>query len=402
MNSMLGTIRPSGLLPPNLLPTNLFSSLRLKKSSSQTENQEHLLQSSIIFSILIHIADIKRDLGDGWDEFSAELRALLEPMTAVNSPEGASARQLCTAVDAVVQLCKSRPETRETMEYLLEKVDVTMANVALPSDWKVREDLLTNFHRLYDYVQRGEDRMSESADNPQGFMDIPIWYGTCRQPSGNSTVEAFYGTERADEISMGLVRVSIPDFDSVAKSRSDLPYGWFWDRSRQLKDRDGLAITKCVGMNETHVRRHMAQNRAHVDKGLRGKKRGTQRGWEKARDEACVFVHGFNFRFGSAARKMALCAYKIQEDAPLFLFSWPSYQVRTTLLMFSLVRIVVTWVGAATSIPAGLHTRCALLSFVFLLWFLFKIAVTRIGAATTAGPPIRCASLSFVFSFDRG
>jgi hypothetical protein len=131
---------------------------------------------------------------------------------------------------------------------------------------------------------------------------------------------------------MGLVRVSIPDFDSVAKSRSDLPYGWFWDRSRQLKDRDGLVITKCVGMNETHVRHHMAQNRLHVDKGLRGKKRGTQRGWEKAKNEACVFVHGFNFRFGTAARKMALCAYKIQEDAPLFLFSWPSYQVRIAFL----------------------------------------------------------------------
>jgi hypothetical protein len=45
------------------------------------------------------------------------------------------------------------------------------------------------------------------------------------------------------------------------------------------------------------------------------------------RKEACVYVHGFNNRFVKAAKKMALCGYKMQAESPLFMFSWPSYQV---------------------------------------------------------------------------
>ena len=45
------------------------------------------------------------------------------------------------------------------------------------------------------------------------------------------------------------------------------------------------------------------------------------------RKEACVYVHGFNNQFTKAAKKMALCGYKMQADVPLFMFSWPSYQV---------------------------------------------------------------------------
>ncbi|GAQ88478.1 hypothetical protein KFL_004320040 [Klebsormidium nitens] len=319
-SSVIGTIRPSGLIPANLLKT-----LRLTKTASGSQDQEHLLQSAAVFSILIHIADIRRDLSDSWDEFAGGLLTILEPVTTAPLQTVTSA-QLSEAADAVIAHCKNSPEAAETVSFLLEKVDV--ANVALPVDWKSKEDLLTSFHRLHDYLQRGQSRPSEGAGDAAGFMDVPIWYGTCRQPSGNNLTEAFYGIERADEVSVGLVRVSIPDIDNVAQTRSDLPFGWFWDRARTAKTgvRDGLMITKCMGMSQEYLKHHMAQNRRHVDKTLRGQRRGGQRGWSKGKSEAVVYVHGFNFRFGSAARKMALCAYKIQEDAPLFLFSWPSYQ----------------------------------------------------------------------------
>lgn len=69
-----------------------------------------------------------------------------------------------------------------------------------------------------------------AADSTQGFMEVPIWFATCRRPTGSLSAEAYFGTERGDELSMGIVKVSIPDTDHVAQMRQELPYLWWWDR----------------------------------------------------------------------------------------------------------------------------------------------------------------------------
>jgi hypothetical protein len=83
---------------------------------------------------------------------------------------------------------------------------------------------------VLDWMLTNNLRFSTAADSTQGFMEVPIWFATCRRPTGSLSAEAYFGTERGDELSMGIVKVSIPDTDHVAQMRQELPYLWWWDR----------------------------------------------------------------------------------------------------------------------------------------------------------------------------
>ena len=61
-------------------------------------------------------------------------------------------------------------------------------------------------------------------------MEVPIWFATCRRPTGRASTEAYFGTDRGDNLSLGIIKVSIPDTDNVAQTRQELPYLWWWDR----------------------------------------------------------------------------------------------------------------------------------------------------------------------------
>lgn len=296
-------------------PSGLFSVFR-PRQSSDAKSPEHMRRSSIFFGILVHIDDIKRNLGPKWPAFAEELRIRLEPITLTPSGE-ISSLMLYNATDEVIDQCKSWPEAAEVTLCVFKKTDILLPTIGLPTDWKVKQDLMTTFYRLYDKLQRegvGELESPRGETSPQGFMEVPVWFGTCRQPSAGSS--SYFGTERADSLSLGVVRVSIPDADLVAQTHSSLPYMWYHDKFRPATSKRSVVISKCIGMTEGILRHHMSRYKLHVqlEKG----------GWAR---ETCIYVHGFNNRFVNAAKKMALCGYKMQVDVPLFMFSWPSYQV---------------------------------------------------------------------------
>lgn len=83
------------------------------------------------------------------------------------------------------------------------------------------------------------------------------------------------------------------------------------------QNRKAVLIGKCVGFSDDFMRYHAIRYMDRVGTG---------------RKEAVLYVHGFNNRFTKAAKKMALCGYKMQTDIPLIMFSWPSFQVRVRFL----------------------------------------------------------------------
>ena len=137
-------------------------------------------------------------------------------------------------------------------------------------------------------------------------MEIGLFFCTLRQPSGRRTPADFFGSERARAPSTGVLRVSLPDFDAVASNSQRLPFDWSYSRTRVTGNTSKkLEVSACIVLDVQPLLCNTPRGR-----------------------EATVFVPGFNSSFDWAARKLALYAYKLRRDAPVFLFSWPSFEVR--------------------------------------------------------------------------
>lgn len=110
---------------------------------------------------------------------------------------------------------------------------------------------------------------------------------------------------------VGLIHVSVPDVDNLIASGTPLPSGWEHDRDREVKKKKSrLLISKCLVIQK-------AQFGFFANKITKA----------ATIKEAVLYVHGYNNKFSLAAMKFALAAYKMKADAPLFMFSWPSFQV---------------------------------------------------------------------------
>lgn len=117
---------------------------------------------------------------------------------------------------------------------------------------------------------------------------------------------------------VGLLNVSVPDVDNILATGAPLPTAWEHDRDREVKKKKSrLLIAKCLVIQKEQFGFHV--------------KKLTKM---SAIKEAVMYVHGYNNKFSQAAMKFALAAYKMKADAPLFMFSWPSFQVRSSLFCF--------------------------------------------------------------------
>ncbi|GAQ79093.1 hypothetical protein KFL_000240240 [Klebsormidium nitens] len=191
------------------------------------------------------------------------------------------------------------------------------AGLVLPKRWREKQELLNLFQLMYVKLERGREEPSEDlqagssegdSTNWRGYMEVALFFCTVRAPSGRRTPDDFFGRARAHTPSTGFVRVSLPDFDDVASNGADLPFLWRSYRKRPTGNTSkSLAIESCIVMDlDCHIGHIVGRN-------------GAPR-------EAIVFIHGFNCRFASAAKYMALYAYKMRRDVPIFVFSWPSFQ----------------------------------------------------------------------------
>jgi esterase/lipase superfamily enzyme/tetratricopeptide (TPR) repeat protein len=139
-----------------------------------------------------------------------------------------------------------------------------------------------------------------------GGEEIPVLFGTDRKR--NATPPLAFGVDRAGDLSFGLAIVTVPP------SQPDLP--------SVLRPSTGR---RDVGTLTTAARylalqcMEIATDRQIVETAMR-----RLEGSKTFRNEALVFVHGYNVSFDNAVRRAAQIAYDLEFDGAIFLFSWPS------------------------------------------------------------------------------
>jgi esterase/lipase superfamily enzyme len=136
----------------------------------------------------------------------------------------------------------------------------------------------------------------DSHNKVEAFTRVGVFFATDRGATGSTNPYDAYGAEMATETHYGTCEVSIPrDHRMGAIESSFLQREW-------LEDADSDVVLHKV------ERLDAKEFFAKAD-----------------RASAFVFVHGFNVRFGDAAKRTAQMAYDLGfKGAPVF-FSWPSH-----------------------------------------------------------------------------
>jgi esterase/lipase superfamily enzyme len=133
--------------------------------------------------------------------------------------------------------------------------------------------------------------------------EVPILFATDRKRDASQRSVAF-GGERADDLSFGLVIVTVPTgLGPAARQESG--------------DKAAIEITQA---------QRLAMHCIEVVNDKRMVEAATRRiGAAKTYPgQALAFVHGYNTSFEDALRRAAQIAYDIEFDGGVFLFSWPA------------------------------------------------------------------------------
>jgi hypothetical protein len=179
-----------------MTPSGLFTMLRRMRSEARTP--EHTYRSFLFSKIVHHIDDICNDLGTKWPVFAEELKIRLEPITLAPTSE-VSTNMLNNAADAVVDQCKGCPDIAEFIEGLLKTVDDLLPNLSLPSDWRVKQDLLTHFHRLYDWLLKEEGERQLLSDSGGSSSSNASVLASDSRSSSNSSASTSGGNSNGGE-----------------------------------------------------------------------------------------------------------------------------------------------------------------------------------------------------------
>ena len=159
----------------------------------------------------------------------------------------------------------------------------------------------------------GETRAFSRLDEPTPYWQVvPVFYGTDRQsePSGRG-VE--YGSDRGRKLDLGRALVTVPKTHEVPKIERPwtlaIPYFnlVIYSKSEDPKEHFTLQEVKALPKSEfLSLVRQRLENSSNF------------------KNEALVFIHGFNTEFDAALFRTAQIAYDLGFDGAPFLYSWPS------------------------------------------------------------------------------
>lgn len=131
-----------------------------------------------------------------------------------------------------------------------------------------------------------------------GASRVTVFYGTDRRPTGHSSPERFYGSDRG-ELSCGTCDVSVPRDHRMGKM--EISWG--------LKDRDPSPATHVMVLSVTPL----------AAEGFFGGLRRAAQG-----KPAFVFIHGYNVAFDDAVRRAAQMACDMGFEGVPIAYSWAS------------------------------------------------------------------------------
>ena len=130
------------------------------------------------------------------------------------------------------------------------------------------------------------------------LREIPIHFVTDRKRDASQPAVAF-GGERAQTLSAGVAMVSVPQEAAGTGSVA-------WKASTEVRR---LAM-HCIELVDEQQLVRTANRRLETS--------------QKYRNQALVFIHGYNVSFESSVRRAAQIAHDIEFDGAAFVFSWPA------------------------------------------------------------------------------
>ena len=151
------------------------------------------------------------------------------------------------------------------------------------------------------------------AAQPEGAWDIvPVYYGTDRQRT-EEPKRISYGGERARRLELGRALVTVPKTHQVPNI----------ERPFAVR----IPFTNITVYEQAEDPKHhftLRELKALTREQFLELVRERIRGSVAFKDQALVFVHGYNTAFDYAVFRTAQMAYDLKFDSASFLYSWPS------------------------------------------------------------------------------
>lgn len=172
------------------------------------------------------------------------------------------------------------------------------------------------------------------------YTIVPVFYATDRQIIGKAAPQDFYGGKRGNgTLSYGKLEVSIPNDHKLGNLEA--PKWWKFEFKQDPEKH--VVLIKVETLERSKFNEEARQALAAATK-----------------NEALVFIHGYNVTFENAARRAAQVAYDLKFEGVPMLYSWASAGtlagyfmdgeniVLTKPLLQTFVKQVMTELGAET------------------------------------------------------
>jgi esterase/lipase superfamily enzyme len=162
----------------------------------------------------------------------------------------------------------------------------------------------------YKAKKRAGRKMAAPATQPRprhrrDYEIVQIFYATDRKLTSEIGGHSLYADERCDDeiVQLGTCDVAIPETHVMGKFES--PTLWRFEFAPD--PRKHIVLLQTTRLPEQHF---FDQMRSRIS--------------QSNKNDAFVFVHGYNVRFEDAARRTAQIAYDLQFQGAPVLYSWPS------------------------------------------------------------------------------
>ena len=139
-----------------------------------------------------------------------------------------------------------------------------------------------------------QDVLRGGSEETKKYVEVQVFYGTDRKPTGSQKPGEFYGGDRG-KLEYGTCKVSIPEDHRMGEMESG---------SNPAKD---VVLLKRFSLSADSFFQKMKSDM----EGFHPK-------------QAFVFVHGYNVSFEDAARRTAQMSYDLKFDGIPVFYSWPS------------------------------------------------------------------------------
>jgi esterase/lipase superfamily enzyme/DNA-binding SARP family transcriptional activator len=146
------------------------------------------------------------------------------------------------------------------------------------------------------------------AIRKSSLTEVPVFFATNRKRDPDAKGIEF-GTEGDPQLTLGNASLSILKDDAATAVPSA--------SVKKVEEEDSITDVARISIPRLEV-----QDESDVINAARRQLQSSQ----AFKNQALVFVHGYNVDFDNAVRRAGQIAYDLQFDGPIFLFSWPSRQ----------------------------------------------------------------------------